>query len=46
MGCTLSADKTTSVLEVLEEEGRRVVMEVDQRSQGHCAVEAEAHEPG
>lgn len=43
---TLSADQPSAVLEVLEEEGGRVVVEVDDGCECDCAIESEADEPG
>lgn len=45
MWFTLSADQPPAVLEVLEEEGGGVVVEVDDWRQGHCAIQSEADEP-
>ena len=43
---TFSSNYSSSVCEVLEEKGGRMVVEVDEGSEGNRAVESESDKPG
>ena len=42
---TFASDNASSVLEILEEEGRRMVVKVDSRCEGDSAVKTETNKP-
>ena len=43
---TFASDHSTPILEIFEEVGRRVVLEVDERSESDGAIQTEPDKPG